>query len=266
MENKRTSSFAGKVAVVTGGGSGLGAALSRALAADGARVIVADLRGDMAVEVANAIGAEAAEVDVSDPKQIAELLEAADSKYGALDLVINNAGVLIGGEPLEIREEDWRRVIDVNLMGVIYGSLAALRIMAKHGSGQILNVTSVSGLALSPMLGAYSASKAGAVFFSRGLAEEAKGLGVHVATACPGNMLTPLAPSHVTPLMPPMEPDYAARRMLKALSRGRSIIVFPMYAKVWWWGERLSPRLLGPLRQVVVKRARARAAAASNSG
>jgi NAD(P)-dependent dehydrogenase (short-subunit alcohol dehydrogenase family) len=260
MEGRQASRFRGKVAVVTGGGSGLGAAFSRVLAEYGARVIIADICGDKAAQTAAATGAEGAEVDVSDPSQIERLLLTTKSKYGSLDLVINNAGVSAGGEPLEIRIEDWQRVLDVNLMGVISGSLAALRIMIEQGSGQILNMGSTNGLALTPMLGPYSASKAGVVFFSRGLAEEAKAFGVHVAVACPGNIQTAILPSHVTSLMPPMDPDYAARRILKALNRGTRIIVFPTYAKLWWWLERLSPELLGPLRQVIVKRARLRRA------
>jgi NAD(P)-dependent dehydrogenase (short-subunit alcohol dehydrogenase family) len=257
--------FAGKVAVVTGGGAGLGAAFSRALAADGARVVIADVRGDKAAQLAASIGAEAAEVDVSDSDQITSLLQATKSKYGSLDLVINNAGISAGGEPLEIPLEDWRRVLEVNLMGTIAGSLAAFRIMSEQGSGQILNMGSINGLALTPMLGPYSASKAGVVFFSRGLAEEARACGVHVAVACPGNIQTALLPSHVSSMTPPMDPDYAAARILKALARGKHIIVFPTYAHLWWWLDRLSPELLGPLRQVIVKRARARAAIARHA-
>jgi short-subunit dehydrogenase len=182
-----------------------------------------------------------------------------------LDLVINNAGILVSGEPLEINLEDWRRVLQVNLMGVIAGSLAALKIMVEQRSGQILNMGSISGLALTPMQGPYSTSKAGVVFFSRGLAEEAKPLGVRVAVACPGIIQTAILPSHVTSLMPPMDTDYAAKRILRAIERGKRIIVFPLKANLWWWLDRLSPELLGPLRQLVVKRARARQAAARRS-
>ena len=262
----RRNQFKGKVSVVTGGGAGLGAAFCRALAADGAQVVVADIRGDLARQVAGAVGgeaAEAAEADVSDPRQITELLQATKAKYGSLDLVINNAGISAGGEPWEIPWEAWERVIRVNLMGVIAGSVAALRIMKEQGSGWILNMGSTNGLALTPMLGPYSASKAGVVFFSRGLAEEAAAFGVHVAVGCPGNVQTGILPSHVSSLTPPMDPDLAARRILHALARKKRIIIFPLYAKLWWWLDRLNPGLLGPLRQVIVKRARGRAAAAT---
>lgn len=260
---KLESQFAGKVAVVTGGGGGLGAAFCRALASSGAKLVVADIRGDMAARLAGEIGAEAAELDVSDPEQIARLLAATRSKYGSLDLVINNAGVTAGGEPWEIPWESWERVVRVNLMGVIAGSLAALRIMKEQGSGWILNMGSTNGLALTPMLGPYSASKAGVVFFSRGFAEEAVAFGVDVAVACPGNVRTGILPAHVSSLTPPMDPDYTARRILRELTRGKRIIIFPFYARLWWWLDRLSPALLGPLRQVIVRRARSRAGAAS---
>lgn len=153
----------------------------------------------------------------------------------------------------------------MNLMGVIAGSLAAFRIMVEQKSGQILNIGSLTGLALVPMQGPYAVSKAGVVFFSRELAEEAKMWGVHVAVACPGNIQTALLSSHVSWLTPTVQPDYAARRILKALSRGKHIMVFPMYANLLWRLDRLSPALLGPLRQVVVRRARARAAAARHA-
>ena len=250
--------FRGKVAVVTGGGSGLGAAFARALAAQGARAVIAV---DVRFPTSAPDGIEYAQVDVSDSEAIAGLLNSICSRYGALDLMINNAGISVDGEPLSIQVSDWQRVIRINLLGVIHGSLAALRIMEQQRSGIILNMGSLTGLALTPLLGPYSSSKAGVVTFSRGLAEEAKGLGVSVSVACPGNIATSILPEHVSGLMKPMPADYAARRILAGAARGKRIIVFPLYARTWWWLERLSPQLLAPLRQVIVKRSRARAAA-----
>jgi len=250
MKKHGVRGYAGKVVLVTGGGAGLGAAFSRVLAASGARVVVADVRGDKAAEIAEAIGGESAVLDVKVPDEIARTFEAVRAKYGSLDVVINNAGITAGGEPLELSWSDWTSVIQVNLLGVIAGSLAALRIMKEQGSGTILNMGSINGLALTPMLGV--------VFFTRGLAVEAKAWGVQVSVGCPGNIRTSLLPAHVSGLMSPIDPDYAACRMLTALQRGRRVIVFPFYARLWWWLERAHTELLGPFRQVIVKRARAR--------
>lgn len=265
MKKQGVRGYAGKVVLVTGGGAGLGAAFSRVLAVSGARVIVADVRGDKAAEVAEAIGGESVVLDVKVPDEIAQTFEAVKAKYGSLDVVINNAGITAGGEPLELAWKDWTSVIEVNLMGVIAGSLAALRIMKEQGSGTILNMGSINGLALTPMLGPYSASKAGVVFFTRGLAEEAKAWGVQVSVGCPGNVRTSILPDHVSGLMPPMDPDYAAWRMLTELRRGKRVIVFPLYARLWWWMDRVHTELLGPFRQLIVKRSRARRDAARHS-
>ena len=249
---------------MTGGGAGLGAAFCRVLAANGARVVVADIRSEDAARTAAEVGGEAVTLDVTNRDEVEEALIATKEKYGSLDVMINNAGISAGGEPTEIPWEDWERVIQVNLMGVIAGSLAALKIMRSQGSGQILNMGSMNGLALTPMLGPYSASKAGVVFFSRGLAEEALAWGVRVAVGCPGIVRTAILPQHVTSLTPAMDPDYAAIRLLKGLQRGKRIIIFPFYARLWWCLDRLSPELLAPLRQIVVKRARARCARNNN--
>lgn len=250
--------FKGKVAVVTGGGAGLGAAFTRVLVAQGARVVVAV---DLRFLAPAADGVEEVVLDICQAGAFAGLLDEVARRFGGLDLVINNAGVSVDGEPLAIPFAEWQRVIRVNLLGVIDGSLAALRIMAAQGRGTILNIGSLTGLALTPLLGPYSSAKAGVVTFTRGLAEEAVGLGVSVSVACPGNIATSILPEHVSGLMKPMPAEYAAARILAGAAGGRRIIVFPLYARTWWWLERLSPQLLAPLRQVIVKRSRARAAA-----
>ncbi len=254
-----SAAFRGKVAVVTGAGAGLGAAFARVLVQAGARAVVGvDLR--FAAEVQ---GVEQVELDICRAGALERLLAQVRERFGSLDLLVNNAGISRDGEPLEIAFEDWQKVIRVNLLGVIDGSLAALRVMAAQGSGNILNIGSLTGLALTPMLGPYSASKAGVVTFTRGLAEEARDLGVQVSVACPGNIATSILPEHVSGLMKPMPAEYAAARILKEAARGTRIIVFPLYARLWWWLERLSPQLLAPLRLVIVRRSRARAAAAT---
>jgi NAD(P)-dependent dehydrogenase (short-subunit alcohol dehydrogenase family) len=253
----------GKVAVVTGAGGGLGAAFTRELAARGARAVIGvDLRFN---ELAIA-GVEQVHLDVTDSAALGALLDQVRLQHGSLDLIINNAGISVDGEPLDIPDSAWERVIAVNLLGVVRGSLGALRIMKPQGRGIILNMGSMTALALTPLLGPYSSSKAAVVTFSRSLAEEARGFGVQVSVACPGNIATGILPAHVSGLMKPMPAAYAARRILDAAASGRRIIVFPLYARLWWWMDRLSPQLLAPLRQVIVKRSRARAAAAKTTG
>ena len=247
-----------KVAVVTGAGGGLGAAFVRELAARGARAVIAV---DVRFSVPAIDGVQAVRLDVTDSAALGALLDQVRQQHGSLDLMINNAGVSVDGEPLEISDAEWERVVLVNLLGVVRGSLGALRIMKAQGHGIILNMGSMTALALTPLLGPYSSSKAGVVTFSRSLAEEALGFGVQVSVACPGNIATGILPAHVSGLMKPMPAEYAARRILDAAARGQRIIVFPLYARVWWWMERISPQLLAPLRQIIVKRSRARAAA-----
>ncbi len=248
---------------MTGGGAGLGAAFTRALVREGARAVVAV---DLRFPLPPAEGVEAVELDICGEGALASLLGNVKERFGSLDLMINNAGVSVDGEPLAIPFGEWQRVIRVNLLGAIDGALAALRIRAAQDGGTILNIGSLTGLALTPLLGPYSSAKAGVVTFSRGRAEEARGMGVSVSVACPGNIATSILPEHVSGLMKPMPADYAAERILGSAAAGTRIIVFPLYARTWWWLERVNPQLLAPLRQVIVNRSRARARAKAATG
>src|SRR5712691_8402140 len=128
-------SLDGKVAIVTGGGSGIGEAVSRELARRGARVVVADLDGKEAERVARAVTehggrATACRVDVSREEEVTRLVEDTASVYGRLDYQFNNAGIAIGGDARDLTLHQWRQVLDVDLYGVLYGTLAAYPIMA----------------------------------------------------------------------------------------------------------------------------------------
>ena len=252
-------SFRSKVAIVTGGSAGLGAAFARELVQQGARVVIVDVDEAGGAALAAELGAEFRHMSVADLAPFQQLIHDVHGAYGSLDLIINNAGISRDGESLEIPLSEWQRVLEVNLFGVIAGSLAAYSVMAKQRSGMILNIASLTGLVLTPMLLPYATGKAGVVTFSRGLAEEALGFGVRVAVACPGVIQTGILPSHVSKLTPIIAPGYAARLILKQIAKGKRIIVFPTYVRLWWLLERLSPHLLGPLRQVIVKRSRERA-------
>ena len=252
-------SFNNKVAIVTGGSAGLGAAFVRQLVQQGARVVLVDVDAAGGAAIAAQTGAEFRHLSVAELAPFQKLVEDVHQAYGSLDLIINNAGISVDGESLEIPLAEWQRVLQVNLFGVIAGSLAAFTVMAKQRSGIILNIASLTGLVLTPMLLPYATGKAGVVTFSRGLAEEAQGFGVRVSVACPGVIQTGILPSHVSKLTPAITPDDAVQRILRQILKGKRIIVFPTYVRLWWLLERVSPHLLGPLRQVIVKRSRERA-------
>jgi NAD(P)-dependent dehydrogenase (short-subunit alcohol dehydrogenase family) len=184
-----------KVAIVTGGGSGIGAALSQELARRGARIVVADIDGDGAKRVATAIAgsggrATASRVDVSQEQDIRRLVEDTASAYGRLDYQFNNAGIAIGGDIRDLTLDQWRRVLDVDLCGVLYGTLAAYPIMAGQGFGHIVNTSSGAGLLPTPLNAPYSTAKHAVVGLSLSLRLEGADLGVKVSVVCPGYVRT----------------------------------------------------------------------------
>lgn len=141
----------GKVALVTGGASGLGCALSEALAMDGAFVVVADINGSKAEEVAAGIRhhggrAEAASLDVSSEAAVGQVVSDVVAAHGHLDFMFNNAAIAIVGELRDGNATDFRRVVDVNLFGVVHGTMAVYGVMLRQGFGHIVNMSSMTGL------------------------------------------------------------------------------------------------------------------------
>jgi len=182
--------LSGKVAVVTGAAGGIGAATARALAADGARVVVADVKaGEETVEDIRAHGGEAVSIacDVADPDQVTALVAGAVEHFGSLDVLVNNAGIS-GGASLahELDVEVWNRVMAVNLTGPFLCVRAAMPHLLASGAGRIVNVASTYGLIGAPMAPAYCASKGGVVNFTRQLAVDYSGRGIRVNAICPG--------------------------------------------------------------------------------
>jgi NAD(P)-dependent dehydrogenase (short-subunit alcohol dehydrogenase family) len=264
--------FRDKTAIVTGGASGIGKGLCEELCRHGADVLVADVNVEEARKVAAELKAsggraEAVKLDVTIEEDVRGLVEKTAAENGKLDFIFNNAGIGIGGEVQDMKLDHWRRIVDVNLWGVVYGTLAAYQVMVKQGSGHIVNTASSAGLVPSPLLAAYSTTKHAVVGFSTSLRAEAAELGVKVSVVCPGFIDTPIFDSTtyvetskelVWSLIPPglkmMSALDCARAALKGVARNKGIIPVQAPAYIMWWLNRLNPRIMdAQLRKTIQK-------------
>jgi NAD(P)-dependent dehydrogenase (short-subunit alcohol dehydrogenase family) len=194
-------------AVVTGAGGGLGRAFALALAEKGASVLVSDIDGAAAEETANLVEkaggkARATRCDVRQVDEVVELRTIMTQAFGGTDLVINNAGVAVGGRIGEVAIEDWRYVVDINLMGVVHGCHVFVPELKKQGSGIVLNVASSAGLVSMPMLGPYNATKAAVVALSETMYAELRRFNVGVTALCPTFFATNIAKNQRGPSDP----------------------------------------------------------------
>lgn len=191
--------LSGKVAVVTGGASGIGRAIALTLARAGADVVIADVRedpregGDTAGDAVRALGLEAAFVacDVTSSASVAELMRATVDRFRALDIVVNNAGILVEGSVVETSDEQWRRQMAVNVDGVFFSCREAITRMLELGRpGKIVNITSISGFRGNPGFAAYCASKGAVVNLTRQIALDYAPRGINVNAVAPGFVTT----------------------------------------------------------------------------
>jgi NAD(P)-dependent dehydrogenase (short-subunit alcohol dehydrogenase family) len=190
------TSFAGKVAVVTGGGSGIGRALTLALAREGAHVVVADVAeadAEETVRMASAAGGEAVavETDVADRQSVETLADRVFDRYGATHLLFNNAGVVVHGGLESATWQDWQWLMGVNLWGVVHGLLAFVpRMIAGGSGGHVVNTASMAGLIASQGLGVYNTTKYAVVGLSETLAKDLRPHGIGVTVVCPMGVAT----------------------------------------------------------------------------
>jgi NAD(P)-dependent dehydrogenase (short-subunit alcohol dehydrogenase family) len=180
------------VVVITGGGSGIGAALARRFAGEGAAaVVVVDRSAAAAHAVADEIGGAAYEVDVSDESAVHALVADVGARHGRIDLFCSNAGITTGVE-LDDPDDLWHRALEVNLMAHVYAARAVLPGMLARGRGYLLNTASAAGLLTSPGDAPYAVSKHGAVAFAEWLAVTYGPRGIGVSVLCPLGVATPL--------------------------------------------------------------------------
>jgi short-subunit dehydrogenase len=252
--------FTGQVCVVTGAASGIGRALALELARRGAQVVVSDIDLAGAQGVVEAIermrpGAGSAHaLDVTDADAVAALVAQ----------VVETAGIAVGGDARDLTVAHWRKVVEVNLMGVIHGADAAFKAMAAQGHGHLVNISSLSGLIPFPTNAPYGATKHAVVGLSHALRIEGEDLGVKVSVVCPGFIDTNIfAASEVLNAdrerlmaanpFKKVSADEAAQRILEGVEKNRAVIIFPLYAHLMWALFRLTPALLTPFGRRMIR-------------
>lgn len=193
----------GKVAVITGAASGIGRAVAVRAAAEGMKVVLADIEEGPLKEAEKEVGRGGAQtvavaVDVADGTSVRELRDRALDAFGAVHLVHNNAGVGGGGLVWEVPEQDWRWIFGVNLWGVVHGVATFVPLFIEQGEGHVVNTASIAGLTTSPFLGPYNATKHAVVAISETLFKDLQATGVQgvgVSVLCPGFVRTRIAES-----------------------------------------------------------------------
>jgi NAD(P)-dependent dehydrogenase (short-subunit alcohol dehydrogenase family) len=264
----------GKIAVVTGGGSGIGRSTALALARRGAKVHVADINGEAAEAVVreiDAVGGRALGhvLDVSNPDAVEAFAAGIFESDGGVDVLHNNAGIGHSGDIEQTTIEDWQRVIGINLLGVAYGVQAFVPRMLKQGRpASVVNTASMLGLFPAPKTAAYSASKYGVVGMTESLNAELSGRGIHFSAICPGIIDTPIIDMGIMrgetaenkgKIMEfykrrGASPDEVAEAVLAAIARHRLIVPVPRrQVTPGHLLHRLSPRLMQPLSRAVMR-------------
>jgi NAD(P)-dependent dehydrogenase (short-subunit alcohol dehydrogenase family) len=255
--------FKDKVAIVTGGGSGIGKCLCNLLASQGAIVVLSDINKescDKAVAEIKSAGGKAygEQLDVTDYKAFEKHIKNTAAKMGRLDYLFNNAGITIAGEIRDLEVKHWQKVIDVNLNGVFYGSLVAYKLMIKQGSGHIINISSIEGMMPFPMNAPYVATKYAVLGFTQTLWVEGGHFGVNASAVCPGWIHTPIFDSPMINIDSKkaiaehaalekycaISPEKCAKIILKGVAKNKPIIPVSGLAHVIWRLSRWMPILM----------------------
>lgn len=274
-----TANLNGKVALVTGAASGIGKETALAFARRGADLVICDLDETGLGAVAAQIGGLGRRVlqhrvDVADREQMAAFAAAVQGEFGAVDILMNNAGVGLGGGFLHTGLDDWDWVIGINLKGVIHGCHFFLPPMVERRSGHVINVASAAGLVATEALAAYSTTKFAVVGLSEALREELCPHGIGVTAICPGIINTPITRSSriLGPLATPEAreqmiaayekrnygPERVARNILRAVDRNRAVAPISPEAWAMYYLKRFVPGFTGYLTRTLAARERRR--------
>ncbi|CAB1370604.1 SDR family NAD(P)-dependent oxidoreductase [Denitratisoma oestradiolicum] len=263
-----TAYLTGRVALVTGGTSGIGAATVRELIGHGARVMIAGIEDEagaaMVTELCATHGADTARyvhADVSVLAEVETMVAAVEQAYGRLDILVNNAGVGNYGETPDLAPEQWERVLGINLNSIFYGCKFAIPLMRRQGGGAIVNIASISGMAADYGFTAYAASKGAAINYTRALALDHARDHIRVNAVCPGLIETPLTAATLAapavretwsanvPLNRPGRPEEIAKLVRFLASDDASYMtgaIIPVDGGLTaWTGQPNMPKVLG---------------------
>jgi NAD(P)-dependent dehydrogenase (short-subunit alcohol dehydrogenase family) len=255
--------YAGKTAIITGGASGIGKAIAVELAHRGCELVIADLQLELAQAVAEEIKstggkAQALLLDVANYEAFKAVIENTHARLGHLDFLFNNAGFANSGNLEDFSIEDWNRIIDVNLRGVIHGVQSAYPLMIKQGHGHIVNTASMAGLTPGPGMALYCTTKHAVVGLTNALRGEAAIHGVRASVLCPGVIRTAILDgggkfgkltSGITEdfqkqsweNLKPMDADLFARKALDEISKNKPLIIVPKWWSMLWAFTRFFP-------------------------
>jgi len=260
--------FKDKVIVLTGGASGFGEALGLELASRGASIVASDIDAARLEKVVSRINesggrAQARALDVTDSDAVREAIDSTVAEQGRIDYLFNSAGVFLRSEARHTSLDLWRRIVNINLMGMIYGVDAAYRHMVKQGHGHIVNMASVAGLVGYPTATAYTTTKHAVVGLSLTLRAEAASLGVKVSVVCPGPIATGIGSRALgSGTADDVDPSGVDGRellervtltILKGVEQNKGMIIFPKKARRQWRLFRLLPSLFVPITQKRIK-------------
>lgn len=189
--------------LITGGASGLGRALAERYLRDGWSVLIGDVNAERGQETVAELGELGRivfrELDVRDPESFERVRAWLDEHWGGLDVLVNNAGVAAAGRIDQLSDEDWRWILDINLLGVVNGCRAFTPVFKRQGRGHVVNIASMAGLLNPPVMGSYNVTKAGVVALSETLRYELAPWGIHITVVCPGFFQTNLTESLRSP-------------------------------------------------------------------
>jgi 3-oxoacyl-[acyl-carrier protein] reductase len=220
----------GKTAIVTGGASGFGAGIARRFAAEGATVMVADINGDAAANLARDIGAIAQPVDVASDASVKKMTQAAMQAWGRIDIVVNNAGITHPPQPMEdVSEAEFDRILSVNAKSVYLTARHVVPLMKSAGRGAILNVASTAGVSPRPRLTWYNASKGWMITATRSMAVELAPLGIRVNAINPVAGETPLLKSFMGEDTPEIRAKFLATIPLGRFSTPEDMAAAALY-------------------------------------